>query len=53
MKVLYADLEREWRGGQSQALLTVRGLRERGHQVELLACFGCWNSGTSGFALRS
>jgi glycosyltransferase involved in cell wall biosynthesis len=37
MKVLYADLEREWRGGQSQALLTVRGLRERGHQVELLA----------------
>jgi len=37
MKVLYVDLEREWRGGQSQALLTVRGLRERGHDVELLA----------------
>jgi glycosyltransferase involved in cell wall biosynthesis len=37
MKVLYVDLEREWRGGQSQALLTLRGLRERGHQVELLA----------------
>jgi glycosyltransferase involved in cell wall biosynthesis len=37
MKVLYADLEREWRGGQSQALLTLRGLRERAHEVELLA----------------
>jgi glycosyltransferase involved in cell wall biosynthesis len=35
--VLYVDLEREWRGGQSQALLTLRGLRERGHEVELLA----------------
>ncbi len=37
MRVLYVDLEREWRGGQSQALLTVVGLRERGHEVELLA----------------
>jgi glycosyltransferase involved in cell wall biosynthesis len=37
MKLLYADLEREWRGGQSQALLTLRGLVERGHDVELLA----------------
>jgi glycosyltransferase involved in cell wall biosynthesis len=37
MKILYVDLEREWRGGQSQALLTLRGLRERGHAVELLA----------------
>jgi glycosyltransferase involved in cell wall biosynthesis len=37
MRVLYVDLEREWRGGQSQALLTVRGLRDRGHAVELLA----------------
>ncbi len=37
MKVLYVDLEREWRGGQSQVLLTLRGLRERGHQAELLA----------------
>jgi glycosyltransferase involved in cell wall biosynthesis len=35
--VLYVDLEREWRGGQSQALLTLKGLRERGHAVELLA----------------
>ena len=37
MKILFADLEREWRGGQSQALLTLRGLRERGDEVELLA----------------
>lgn len=37
MKILYADLEREWRGGQSQAFLTMRGLRDRGHQVELVA----------------
>jgi L-malate glycosyltransferase len=37
MKVLYVDLEREWRGGQSQALLTLRGLRDRGLAVELLA----------------
>lgn len=37
MRVLYVDLEREWRGGQSQAWLTLRGLRERGHDVELLA----------------
>jgi glycosyltransferase involved in cell wall biosynthesis len=40
MKVLYVDLEREWRGGQSQAWLTLRGLRERGHEVELLAARG-------------
>jgi glycosyltransferase involved in cell wall biosynthesis len=37
MRVLYVDLEREWRGGQSQSLLTLRGLRERGHGAELLA----------------
>jgi glycosyltransferase involved in cell wall biosynthesis len=37
MKVLYADLEREWRGGQSQALHTLLGLRNQGHQAELLA----------------
>jgi glycosyltransferase involved in cell wall biosynthesis len=37
MRVLYVDLEREWRGGQSQALLTLGGLHERGYEVELLA----------------
>jgi L-malate glycosyltransferase len=40
MKVLYADLEREWRGGQSQALLTLCGLRDHGHHAELLAVEG-------------
>lgn len=37
MRVLYVDLEREWRGGQSQALLTLLGLRERELRVELIA----------------
>lgn len=37
MRILYVDLEREWRGGQSQALLTLRGLQERGQEIELLA----------------
>src|SRR6266849_1855720 len=37
MRLLYVDLEREWRGGQSQAFLTLGGLRERGQEVELLA----------------
>jgi glycosyltransferase involved in cell wall biosynthesis len=37
MKALYVDLEREWRGGQSQAWLTLRGVRECGHEIELLA----------------
>ena len=37
MRVLYVDLECEWRGGQSQALLTLLGLRERELQVELVA----------------
>lgn len=37
MRILYVDLEREWRGGQSQALFTLRGLGERQLQVELVA----------------
>jgi L-malate glycosyltransferase len=37
MNILYADLDRDWRGGQSQALLTLRGLRAAGHGVELIA----------------
>ncbi len=37
MKVLYADLEREWRGGQSQALLTLSGIKQQGQQADLLA----------------
>jgi len=37
MRVLYVDLEREWRGGQSQAFLTVKGLLTCGHDAHLLA----------------
>lgn len=40
MKPLYVDLEPEWRGGQNQALLTLRGLRARGHAAELVAVRG-------------
>lgn len=40
MKILYADLEREWRGGQSQALLTLKGMFQAGHRVELVAAEG-------------
>lgn len=38
---LYVDLETQWRGGQNQALLTLQGLRARGHLAELLAVRGC------------
>jgi len=37
MKILFVDLEREWRGGQSQALLTIVGLRKNGHEVMMVA----------------
>jgi len=37
---LIVDLETEWRGGQSQALLLLKGLYERGHAAELLTARG-------------
>src|SRR5262252_6160403 len=37
MNILFADLEREWRGGQSQAFLMLHGLRDEGHEVVLVA----------------
>ena len=37
---LLVDLEREWRGGQSQFLLLLKGLYERGHAAELLTAKG-------------
>jgi len=40
VKVLVVDLETEWRGGQNQALLLLKGLRERGHEAELVAAKG-------------
>ena len=40
MRVLLVDLESAWRGGQSQALLLLQGLRARGYEAELLAVSG-------------
>jgi glycosyltransferase involved in cell wall biosynthesis len=40
VKVLLVDLETEWRGGQNQALLLLKGLRGRGHEAELVAANG-------------
>jgi glycosyltransferase involved in cell wall biosynthesis len=40
VKILYVDLETEWRGGQSQALEALTGLRRRGHDARLLAVAG-------------
>src|SRR6478609_7483619 len=37
VKPLLVDLETAWRGGQNQALLLLKGLRDRGHQPELVA----------------
>lgn len=37
MNILFVDLEREWRGGQSQAFLTLVGLKSNGHEVLLIA----------------
>jgi len=40
VKVLLVDLETAWRGGQNQALLLLKGLRDRGHEAELVAAQG-------------
>ncbi len=40
MRVLLVDTAHEWRGGQSQFLLTARGLKARGHEVTLAAQAG-------------
>ena len=37
MRPLIVDLGRDYRGGQHQALLLLKGLRERGHDAELIA----------------
>lgn len=37
MKILHFDTRPDWRGGQHQILLTMRGQRERWHEVHLLA----------------
>ncbi len=40
MTTLHVDLGREWRGGQSQALLLMLGLARCGHKAELIASAG-------------
>ena len=40
MKILFVDLEIEWRGGQNQALLLLKGLKARGDTAELVAVKG-------------
>lgn len=37
MKLLHIDTRPDWRGGQLQILLTLRGQRERGHEAQLMA----------------
>ena len=37
IRVLLADLERVWRGGQEQAFLLMKGLKVRGHCAELVS----------------
>ncbi|MFZ0969410.1 MAG: glycosyltransferase family 4 protein [Candidatus Acidiferrales bacterium] len=37
---IHIDTRPDWRGGQNQVLLTLLGLRARGHAVELLALAG-------------
>jgi glycosyltransferase involved in cell wall biosynthesis len=37
---LHIDTRPDWRGGQSQVLLTVQGLCARGHEAELMALSG-------------
>lgn len=40
MRILHLDSGREMRGGQWQVLLLLRGLRDRGHELKLLARAG-------------
>ncbi len=40
MTTLHVDLGRQWRGGQSQALLLIRGLLQMGYSAELVARAG-------------
>ena len=40
MKILFVDLETEWRGGQNQALLLLTALNARGDTAELVTVHG-------------
>ena len=41
MKILHLDTRPDWRGGQHQILLTMRGLRNLGHDAQLLTRANC------------
>lgn len=40
MKILHIDTHPDWRGGQQQILLTMRGLRQLGHDAQVLTRSG-------------
>ena len=40
ISTIHIDTRPDWRGGQNQVLLTLRGLKTRGHAVELMALAG-------------
>jgi glycosyltransferase involved in cell wall biosynthesis len=40
VKILHIDTRPDWRGGQHQILMTLRGQRERGHDVQLMTQHG-------------
>jgi len=40
IRTIQVDTRPDWRGGEGQALLTMKGLRERGWEVELMALDG-------------
>ncbi|MGH9773564.1 MAG: glycosyltransferase family 4 protein [Candidatus Acidiferrales bacterium] len=55
MNILHLDTRPDWRGGQQQILLTIRGLRARGHAVELAALRDsplCDRAGREGFTVH-
>ena len=37
MRILQINMEKGWRGGESQTLLSMEQFRQAGHEVELLA----------------
>ncbi|HXE74170.1 MAG TPA: glycosyltransferase family 4 protein [Candidatus Xenobia bacterium] len=56
MRTLHIDLAAEWRGGQEQVLLLLRGLRRCGHTVELVALGGAplaTRAAAEGFTVHS
>jgi glycosyltransferase involved in cell wall biosynthesis len=56
MVTLHVDLGKQWRGGQAQALLLMKGLRGRGHEAELVTRRGsplAWRAEAEGIRVHS